>query len=106
MHTYPPDEASYKMSAAGCAAIAIHAAAREAGSMTALAKLLGLDRKTVYNWARARKIPVEPTNYVLEIERLTKLPRWFIRPDIYDWPEGAAAVTSIGVYQLSKDQNQ
>jgi Putative antitoxin of bacterial toxin-antitoxin system, YdaS/YdaT len=87
-----------------CCALALQALAAELGNMTKVAELLGVDRSTVYNWARAKRIPLEPRNYVLELEELTKLPRWFMRPDIYEWPAGAAVVTRLGTFRLLEEK--
>lgn len=85
-----------------CMPRAVQAAATIAGGMTALAKLLGIDRGVVYNWSRAGRVPIEPFNYAAELETRLSLPRWFMRPDVYDWPRGAAVVTPIGTFLLSE----
>lgn len=44
-----------------------------------LANLVGVDKATVTRWAR-RRIPAER---VLDVERLTGVPRGALRPDLY-----------------------
>ena len=53
------------------------------GGAAALAKRLHINRSTVCAWKKKQKVPV---GYVLEIERLTDIPRYRIRPDI--WQKG------------------
>lgn len=55
------------------------------GGVTRLAEGLGLTRSAVSQW---KKIPVER---VLEVERLTGVPRHEQRPDIYPAPAETAA---------------
>lgn len=47
-----------------------------------LAARLGLPNSTVYGWARV------PAERVHEIERLTGLPRYWLRPDLWAPPWG------------------
>lgn len=51
-----------------------------------LSRGLGVDKATVTRWAQKR-IPAER---VVEVERLTGIPRHDLRPDIYPAPENAA----------------
>jgi DNA-binding transcriptional regulator YdaS (Cro superfamily) len=48
-----------------------------AGTAQKLADKLGITRSTIYAW---REIP---TKYIIEIERITKVPREELRPDLY-----------------------
>lgn len=54
------------------------------GNMSRLAAALSLTRSAVAQW---RRVPVER---VLEVERITGIPRHELRPDIYPPPEPAA----------------
>jgi hypothetical protein len=56
---------------------AIRAAVDKAGGWRPLARELGIKAQSLQNW---RRIP--PTR-VLQIEKITGLPRTFLRPDIY-----------------------
>ena len=51
------------------------------GSAAALGRRLHINRNTVLAWKKHQRVPV---GYVLEIERLTDIPRGEIRPDIWD----------------------
>lgn len=61
---------------------AVRRASEAAGGPTALAKKLGIKMPSLYSW---RRIP--PTR-VLDIERVTGIPRHELRPDLY--PKDAA----------------
>jgi hypothetical protein len=82
--------------------IALRIAARVAGSHKGLARRLNVERTTVYNWAKSRRIPIEPINYAQRCAELTGLPLWFFRPDIYGWPENHAVTTPWGVFALDR----
>lgn len=58
-------------------------AADKAGGLGKLADGLGVRHQTFYSW---RRVPAER---VLEIERLTGIPRHVLRPDL--WPVEVAA---------------
>jgi DNA-binding transcriptional regulator YdaS (Cro superfamily) len=58
----------------------IEAAITAAGSISELARKLGLTQPTVARW---RQIPVP---HVPKIERLYKIPRWQLRPDVWEPP--------------------
>lgn len=55
-------------------------AIKAAGTPSALARALGVTRQQVHKW---KSIPVEPTNYVLKVEKLYQIQRHLLRPDIY-----------------------
>lgn len=51
------------------------------GGATALANSLGIHRQAVHQWSRpGRQIPA---HHIVEIERLTGVPREELRPDLY-----------------------
>ena len=50
------------------------------GGPTAVARALDVRQSVVSNWAIRNRIPAER---VLEIERITGVPCWEIRPDIF-----------------------
>ena len=54
-------------------------------SQTALANSLGLSQPAIAKWLERQQIPAER---VLEVSRLTGIPAFELRPDIY--PERAA----------------
>lgn len=59
----------------------------EHGFKTKLARMMGLAPCSIYQWGRV------PAGRVLDVERLTGIPRHELRPDIYPAPspEGEAA---------------
>jgi DNA-binding transcriptional regulator YdaS (Cro superfamily) len=63
----------------------LEAAIARAGGQKALAKLLGVGQSYVSNWKnRNKRVPAER---VLEIERVTGVPRHQLRPDLYPMDE-------------------
>lgn len=56
-------------------------------NLALLASLVGIDKATATRWAQ-RRIPAER---VLEVERLTGVPRHELRPDIYPPTHNEAA---------------
>ena len=54
-----------------------------AGGVTALGKRIGVGQSNVSNWLRRGRVPVDPVNYVLAIEREIGIPRTELRPDVY-----------------------
>ncbi len=80
-------------------ALAVQALIATKPTVRAVADGLGVDRTTLFNWKKTGRIPVQGAkNFVLEVERLTGIPRWFCRPDIYGWPRDGAAHTPLGVF--------
>lgn len=62
---------------------AIERAIEKAGGQTALAKLVGRSQGAVSQWVRERKVPAE---MAVKIERATGVPRYELRPDLFDAP--------------------
>lgn len=62
---------------------ALEEAARLAGGQSALARALGQGVKQGHVWYWLHKQGRAPAERVLEIERLTGVPRTALRPDIY-----------------------
>jgi DNA-binding transcriptional regulator YdaS (Cro superfamily) len=56
-----------------------------AGGRSRLARALGLHRQTVCTWAQMRR-PRVSAPHVLELERLSGVPRYELRPDLYPRP--------------------
>lgn len=56
-------------------------AIEKAGGQTGLAKLLGIRQSHISNWKNRNK--QIPAGRVLEIERVTGVPRHELRPDLY-----------------------
>ena len=56
---------------------ALREAVKQAGGMRALGRALGIPYQAVQKWKRT------PPTRVLELERLTKVPRYKLRPDLY-----------------------
>jgi DNA-binding transcriptional regulator YdaS (Cro superfamily) len=63
----------------------LKAALAAAGSVHALAQLLGLHHQSIYHWRR--RLPAER---IIQIEEATGVPRNILRPDLYEgWePKG------------------
>jgi DNA-binding transcriptional regulator YdaS (Cro superfamily) len=55
-----------------------------AGGQTVLARLCGISPQAVQQWVADNRVP--PLR-VLECERLSGIPRWKIRPDLYPPPQ-------------------
>ena len=55
----------------------IREAAKAVGGVTKLSSALGLSRAAVSFWTRV------PAEHVIEVERLTGIPREALRPDLY-----------------------
>jgi DNA-binding transcriptional regulator YdaS (Cro superfamily) len=51
-----------------------------AGSQSELARKLGIRCQSVQQWVRRSRVPAER---VLEVEDITGVPRYLIRPDLY-----------------------
>jgi len=59
----------------------LEAAIEKAGGQEKLAKLLGVGQSHISNWKnRNKRIPAER---VLDVERVTGVPRHRLRPDLY-----------------------
>lgn len=58
----------------------LRAALRQAGSLTGLARGLGIKPQSIIKWQRV------PAERCLDVERLTGVPREVLRPDIYGQP--------------------
>lgn len=56
------------------------------GGAAALARRLRISRNAISDWRAKQRVPV---SRVLEIERVTGIPRHEIRPDIYPAPNSA-----------------
>ncbi len=59
---------------------AVDEAIEAAGGPTALGKYLARSRSSVIEWQQTAQVPVV---LVLPIEKLTGVPRWRLRPDVY-----------------------
>ena len=55
----------------------IQAVIEKAGGWRPLARKLGIKAQSIQNW---KKVPAER---VLDLEKITGIPRWKLRPDIY-----------------------
>lgn len=55
----------------------LRAAISAIGTMAALARRLGIDRRSVWQWKRV------PADRVVEVEGITGVPRETLRPDLY-----------------------
>ncbi len=57
--------------------VGLDKAIKAAGGVTALARGLGIRREAIYQWDKV------PSERIVEIERLTRVPREDLRPDLY-----------------------
>lgn len=64
---------------------ALNLAIKACGSAAKLAESLSIKRQAVYQWQHV------PLDRVVEVERITGVPRELLRPDIFTRTEGAAA---------------
>lgn len=69
---------------------AIQRAARVAGGQTALARALGVTPQAVQQWVEANRMSYLK---VIDVERLTGVPRHELRPDLYPDETGAAGAS-------------
>lgn len=60
---------------------------KAAGGQSELARLLDIKQQSVHEWVTRGRVPAER---VLQIERVTGVPRHLIRPDIYPVSDSAA----------------
>lgn len=58
----------------------------ERGLMSLVARELGIERGAVAMWSRV------PADRVPEVSRITGIPRWLLRPDLWDAPAAVARV--------------
>lgn len=58
----------------------IEVALTAVGGTSALAHLMGIDRRIVHNWRSRKHIPAER---VLAVEAASGVPRTVLRPDLY-----------------------
>jgi DNA-binding transcriptional regulator YdaS (Cro superfamily) len=65
----------------------IKSAIEAAGGLTSLAKAVGVTPSAIAQW------DVVPPLRVLQVERITGVPRWVLRPDIY--PPSAEDITAV-----------
>lgn len=63
----------------------VERAAERVGGVTKLAAALGIKHPSFHSWQRV------PAERVLDIERITGLPRHELRPDLYPAPERESA---------------
>jgi len=57
--------------------VAVQKALKKVGGLRPLARLLGINPQNISRWKRC------PAGYVLTLERLTGVPRYELRPDLY-----------------------
>jgi DNA-binding transcriptional regulator YdaS (Cro superfamily) len=60
--------------------IGIRKAIKAAGGVRALARLLGIDHASILRWKRV------PAERLIEVERVTNVPRESLRPDLFRQP--------------------
>ncbi len=70
--------------------VAFAEAKKAAGGAKALAIGLGIIPSSVGGWKRV------PAERVLQVEKLTKVPRWRLRPDIYPAPKSKKTAAARG----------
>lgn len=56
---------------------ALSSAIQAAGGLTPLADALGISKQAISSWKRC------PPHHVLKVEKLTRVPRHKLRPDLY-----------------------
>lgn len=59
---------------------ALKNAIQAAGSQSELSRLIGESQQSISHWLNKSKVPAEQ---VIPIEKLTGIPRYELRPDIY-----------------------
>lgn len=65
----------------------VRAAIKSAGGQAAVAKELGIWQTAVSRWCKSGRIP---PRRVLDVERMSGVPRHVLAPDLYPQPERAA----------------
>lgn len=65
------------------ARMALEESISRAGGVVSLAKKVGAKQARVSNWRSRGRVPVEPENYCLLVEKETGVPKERLRPDIY-----------------------
>jgi DNA-binding transcriptional regulator YdaS (Cro superfamily) len=61
----------------------LYAALKAAGGVRALARLLGLNPQSIYQWGRGG-MPHVPAKWIIQIETVTDVSRNILRPDLYE----------------------
>ena len=81
---------------------AVKTAGKAAGSMSKLARVLGLSSAAIAQWKRI------PAERIVEIERATGVRREVLRPDLYQRPTlvNALAIVRAEGYRVSKPRKQ
>lgn len=68
----------------------IELAAAKVGGITKLARELNVKHQTFYSWKRV------PAERVLDMERITGVPRHELRPDLYPAPDAETVAAAVG----------
>lgn len=72
---------------------ALEAAIKEAGSQSALARMIGVTQRAVWRWLHEQK-PL-PAEHVLTVEARTGITKELLRPDLYRTDEAAMQLPSL-----------
>jgi len=72
--------------------VALRRAVEIAGGQAALGRRLGVKQGQVFNWLRFNKRGI-PAHHVLAVEKITRVPRYELRPDVYPRPAKQLAQT-------------
>jgi TorA maturation chaperone TorD len=75
-------------------------AIKAAGGVASLARAIGIAQPSVSNWSRI------PAERVLAVESLTHVPRFILRPDLYESFEGNAHVHSQAQFEIDEIDQQ
>jgi DNA-binding transcriptional regulator YdaS (Cro superfamily) len=68
---------------------ALKAAVTKAGGVRALARLLNITHAAILQWGRV------PTERIIEIERVTGIPRERLRPELYRQPVTRSRASAV-----------